>query len=128
MRRFALVFALLLTIVTPNTALMAIVTDATPVIAVYASPTQGGGSCGIYVSWENQGQPLVDRWEVRNTMTHSCLALLYAPDVTDPIWTANVPASTNQTFVSADVIPTFASAFNWRRATKLNDFSFGLSG
>lgn len=104
---------------------MAIVTDATPVIAVYASPTQGGGSCGIYVAWENQGQPLVDHWDVRNTMTHSCLALLTDPNGVE-IWRAVVPASTEQTFVAAQVIP--GVSINWRRATKQNTFAFGLSG
>lgn len=127
MRRFALVLAVLLTAMLPSTALMAIVTDETPVIAIFASPTQGGGSCGIYVAWENQGPPLVDHWDVRNTMTHDCLALLTGPNG-DEIWRSVVPASTAQTFVSADVIPNQAASFNWRRTTKLNDFSFGLSG
>lgn len=127
MRRFAVSFALLATLLFPSTAQMAIVTDATPVIAIFASPTQGGGSCGIYVAWENQGQPLVDHWDVRNTMTHDCLALLHNQAGME-IWRAVVPASTEQTFVSAQVIPSDAANFNWRRATKQNIYSFGLSG
>lgn len=105
---------------------MAIVTDPTPIIAIFASPTQGGGSCGIYVAWENQGQPLVDHWDVRNTMTHSCLANLYDSNG-NKMWEATISASTAQTFTTAQAIPGVTD-FNWRRATKQNTYSFGLSG
>lgn len=105
---------------------MAIIRDATPVIAKGVYPNEPYS--GVFVWWQNQGQPLVDRWDVHNGFTdRTILWQLWAPDGS-LIWQDAVPAGTDRTYVSAEVIPSHASEFNWRRAQKLNDFSFAFSG
>lgn len=105
---------------------MAIIRDETSVTTKGVYPEEPYS--GVFVWWQNQGQPLVNRWDVHNGFTdRSILWQLWAPDG-NLIWSANVGPSTDTTYISAEVIPAYASSFNWRRTTKLNDFSFAFSG